>query len=397
MAGSARGQKHALSSIGIAMAALFTVLAHSSPSHATPQFARKYDVNCNACHSVTPALNLEGLAFAARGYRMSGERESEKAGTLPLAVWLTGRHENQEDADFEDTYFSRVELISGGPIGDSLSYFVEWRVLSKETRSDGSLRDRSGRFEDAMITARLGERSSLTLGQYRAINQVDVSRRLSITEPALLSTSIPGKVSSDARITSLRGFAPAGRSPSVTFSYQSMQDEYPSDGLFHFVTVPFPGELSIPLSSKARDEASFELRGEPKGVFLETFHRNGLSSLGLHSFIGDDRWLATTLGTLEYKSFLLTGGVGVDDRRDGTPRVRSSLEAEYYFVRDYEDKLRAMLGFRVEHISNSGTDPAFIAYTAISMPKKFYNSLLQLQYRSQKENDGFFVELSLQF
>lgn len=381
-----------------AVASVVVALAYVCPdAQATPQFARTYNLNCNACHSVPPALNVDGMAFWARGYRMSAESETRKTATVPLAVWLTGRHEDQDAHGFSETSLPKVELISGGPLGDHFSYFVEWRVVSKETRSDGSLRDRSGRFEDVIINWQIDDRSSLTVGQYRAVNQVDVSRRLSISEPALLSTSLSGKPSSDKRLESLRAFSPAGRSPGLTYSFHSLQGDRPSDGLFHFVTVPFPGELSIPLTSEARDEASFEVRGEPKGVFLETFYRKGLRSVGLHSFVGDDRWLATALGTFDYKNLLLTSGIGVDDRRDGTPRVRSSLELEYLFLHDVEDVLRAAAGFRVEHVSNNGTEPAYIPYFVLSAPNNKYTFILQIQFRAQQDNEGFFIDLSSVF
>lgn len=376
---------------------MIAVAAASSNARATPQFARAYNLRCNACHVVPPKLNIDGLAFAARGYRMPDASENKNAATWPFAVWLTGRHEDQDPKDFSETSFPKVEIISGGPLGDNLSYFVEWRAVSKESRSDGSLRDRSGRFEDAFINWKIDERSSLTLGQYRALNQVDVSRRLSISEPALFSTSLAGKASSDKRVESLRAFSPAGRSPGLTYSFQSVSGDRASDGLFHFVTVPFPGELSIPLSSKARDEASFELRGEPKGVFLESFYRKGVDSVGLHSYIGDDRWLATALGTLNLKNVDLTAGISVDDRRDGTPRVRSSLELEYFFMHDMEDVLRAGVGFRVEHVSNNGTEPAYIPYFVLGGPNKTYTFLLQVEFRAQQDNEGVFIDFSLIF
>ena len=373
------------------------VVAASPDAQATPQFARAYNMRCNACHVIVPKLNAYGLAFAARGYRLSPQREEKKVDTWPFALWLTASHENQDSKGFSETLFPKVEIISGGPLGDDFSYFVEWRTVSRGTRSDGSIKDRSGRFEDAFINWKVDEQSSLTLGQYRALNQVDVSRRLSISEPALFSTSLPGESARDKRIEALRAFSPSGRSPGLTYSFQSIQGESPSDGLFHFVTLPFVGELSIPLTSKARDAASFELRGEPKGVFLETFYRKGLNSIGLHSFIGDDRWLVTGVGTLNLDNFYFTGGIGVDDRRDGSPRVRSSLEMEYLYARDLDDLFRAGVGFRVEHVSNAGRDPAYIPYFVLSGPNKHQTVLLQIQYRAQKDNEGFFIHLSVLF
>ena len=35
----------------------------------------------------------------------------------------------------------------------------------------------------------------------------------------------------------------------MTLEFRSIEGEAPSDGLFHFVTLAFPGELSIPLTT----------------------------------------------------------------------------------------------------------------------------------------------------
>ena len=80
-------------------------------------------------------------------------------------------------------------LVPGRESGLSI---VEWRPVSLEPRSDGTLRDRSGRFEDLFLTAVAGDRLELFVGQFRQVQQVDVSRRLGVSEPALLSASLPG-------------------------------------------------------------------------------------------------------------------------------------------------------------------------------------------------------------
>ena len=163
----------------------------------------------------------------------------------------------------------------------------------------------------------LNNRSSLTLGQYRSLRQVDVSLRLSLSEPAVFSTSLPGKPDPDARTKSLRGFAPSGRSPGLTYQYQSIVKQRAGDGLFHALTVPFPGEISLPLTREARREASFELDGSPKGVFLETFYRRGLNSAGMHAFLDSDRRLLQGVGTLNRGHFYATAVLGVEDLANG--------------------------------------------------------------------------------
>ncbi len=362
---------------------------------AIPYFARRHNLRCTTCHLLPPKLNASGEAFFARGYRLPPELERPITSTVPFAAWISGRYEKNFSKDFSEGFLNKVELISGGPIGDlPLSYFVEWRLGSQQTRGDGSLRDRSGRFEDIFVNVEIDKRNTFTIGQYRALNQLDVSRRLSLSEPALFSTSLPGRKARNKRIQSLRAFSPSGRSPGFTYQLQSMLGERTSDGLFHFVTVPFAGEISLPLTPEAQDEASFELEGRPKGVFLETFYRQGLNSVGAHAFVDSDRWLLQGAGTLNYKDFYATGGVGVD-RRDGSSRVRYSIEGEY--IATFWDAFRPALGFRVEQITNSNREPAFIPYVALSGPNTTYTFLLNIQYRAQKDNSAIVIEVGTVF
>ncbi|MDQ3713580.1 MAG: hypothetical protein M3388_15340, partial [Acidobacteriota bacterium] len=158
---------------------------------AVPHFARKFDTNCNTCHVLPPKLNAFGESFLARGYRMpEGWKERNAASTdsksadqdvaaspqntdsklvkfgkaIPnwVSVWNSGRYENS-NSRFSKAYVNRVEVISAGHIGKSpFSYFVEWRPVSFETNSNGTLRDRSGRFEDVIVNVDINNRNSLT-------------------------------------------------------------------------------------------------------------------------------------------------------------------------------------------------------------------------------------------
>ncbi|MCZ6774826.1 MAG: hypothetical protein O7D34_00025 [Ignavibacteria bacterium] len=114
-------------------------------AYSVPYFARKYNVTCNTCHVMPPVLNQFGENFLVKGYKFPDTENSKK--TWPFALWLTQRGEAQHSNDIDKSFPNKVELISGGPIGNSpVSYFLEWRILSQQTRSDGSLKDRSGRF-----------------------------------------------------------------------------------------------------------------------------------------------------------------------------------------------------------------------------------------------------------
>jgi hypothetical protein len=299
---------------------------------AIPVYARRHNVSCVECHSVAPKLNAKGEAFLARGYRMGAGNDSP---TFPVSAWITGRREERSTGNLQDIFLPKVELMAGGPIGDSpASYFVEWRVVSLELQGNRTLRDRSGRFEDVIFNWAFDERQALRIGQFRALNQYDVSLRLSVSEPAVFSTGLAGQSKpGDARITALRGFSPSGRSPGLGYTFRSLSGPTSSDGLFHTVTLPFVGELSAPLSSEAKREASFELEGPAKGVFLETFYRRGLTSIGAHAFLDDDRWLITGMGRWSRGDFNATAAYGVDDATGRTRRQRYSLEGEYLPVR----------------------------------------------------------------
>ncbi len=158
-------------------------------SEATPQFARKHQLRCTACHLLPPRLNAEGLAFQASGYvlpeRLRRERrvDAPPFATVPFAVWIAGRFEDQGSGGINDLLLPKVELITGGTLGEQWSYFAEWRIVSLSLNADGSLKDRGGRFEDLFVQRNIGTRHALKVGQFRSLNQVDVSLRLSPSEP----------------------------------------------------------------------------------------------------------------------------------------------------------------------------------------------------------------------
>ncbi len=365
-------------------------------AHAIPFFARSRALSCTDCHTAAPRLNARGENFLARGYRPSGQGKAETADAIPLSVWVTGRHEDRSADSLGKTYLPKVELISGGPIGGTASsYFIEWRVVSLDVRSNGTLRDRGGRFEDAFVNWDLGAGHALRVGQFRALNQYDVSHRLSVSEPTVFSTALPGEASRDGRITGLRGFAPSGRSPGVAYTYQSIEGAAASEGLFHVVNVPFVGELSLPLSQEARTEASFELEGPAKGVFIETFYRKKQGSIGAHAFIGDDRRLFIGMGRLQAGDFNATAAFGFDDVARRPTRTRYSLELEYLSTRS--KRFRPGGGFRFEQITRAGRDPAYIPYLVFAGPNALTTLLLQVEARFQGNARTVFVDMSAIF
>src|SRR5918992_1585667 len=135
--------------IRVTALAAAVIALNSAGLEATPQFARRYRVDCSSCHASPPRLNERGLRFLAAGYRFEGEQPSP---TFPLAIWNTVDLEWRHSGDLAKGFPSRVELISAGPIGRSrAAYFVEWRALSQSVGGDGRLVDRSRRVENLFL------------------------------------------------------------------------------------------------------------------------------------------------------------------------------------------------------------------------------------------------------
>ncbi len=363
-------------------------------TQAVPYFARKYGMSCVTCHVQVPKLNEYGEAFIARNYRLPNEEARSTTATVPFAAWISGRYEKQTSKSVEETFLPKVELISGGPIKDTaLSYFVEWRIVSRSITAPDVLKDRGGRFEDIFMNLGIGSHT-FTVGQYRALRQVDVSRRLSASEPALLSTKLAGDETNNKRLQSLRAFSPSGRSPSISYQLHSVSGDSPADGFFHAITIPFGGEISLPLSPGAKENASFELEGKPKGVFLESFYRKGLNSMGVHAFIDDDRWLLQGIGIVKIADVYVTGGVGADEVNN-TNHTRLSLEGEY--ITPISDRIQSAVGLRVEQVTNADREPAFTPYLLLTGPNTSYTYRLTARYRAQKDNSVFTVDVGTLF
>jgi len=354
-----------------------------------PYFARRTGNPCSACHVIPPKLNRTGEAFVARGYTFQDGRVKD---TFPFAVWATGRLEDSDTIRGEG-FLNRIELIAGGPVRQSnLSYFIEWRAISQELRSDGSIRDRSGRFEDLFITYS-ARNWAFTAGQFRPLSQVDVSRRLANSEPVAFSAGLAGKRARDSRTTGLRAFSPAGRSPSVRASYFRPSGSEAIDGWYVGVTIPFGGEFSFPLTREARTEATLELESRPKGAFVEAYYRSGLSSIGAHGFLGDnDRWLAQLVGAYNYRAFFSTLGVGGAGKAKNE-EFRISWDNEVVPVQ------WVAIGVRYDQRKEEGrgSKPAFYPHLNLQFPASDLTLRLAVERRIQSKNNLTTAEFSFIF
>lgn len=53
-------------------------LVYTGPAHAVSQFARKYDMACQGCHTAFPRLNYFGEQFRRNGYQMPGSQDGDE-------------------------------------------------------------------------------------------------------------------------------------------------------------------------------------------------------------------------------------------------------------------------------------------------------------------------------
>lgn len=309
-----------------------------------------------------------------------------------MAVWNTFDVEYRRNPGFTKGYPSRVEVISGGPIGGTrASYFVELRALSQQIGGGNRLLNRSGRFEDAFVSIPVKPLRGInvTLGQFRALNQVDVSRRLSLSEPLAFSASIPDTrpPASSARLTGLRAFSPSGRQPAVRLAYQRAGSRNAADGWYSAFTIPLTGELTIPFT----DAASFEFEARPKGVFGESYYRAGMTAFGGHAFVGDDRSLANLVVSSDLaERWALLGAAGFDRFR-GTMSGRFTVGAEYVVTR------RVIGGARVDHRTGPNRHPAVLLYLNGHLPfgPESFRQAVRLQFEQTLQRDNVRSALAL--
>jgi hypothetical protein len=356
---------------------------------AVPYFARKYKTSCQTCHVIPPKLNQVGEDFLARGYRFPDDREQFP--TWPFAVWATGRGQWESNRDRGRLLPNRVEIISGGPVRNTRAfYFVEWLPLSQEVDGNNRRVERHGRFEDLFVSLPAG-RAYVTVGQFRSLAQVDVSRRLSISEPLAFSTGVAGPAASTSRLTGLRAFSLSGRSPAVRLSHQWTRGARPADGWYNNLTVPFAGEWVIPLTERVRQERNFEFELRPKGVLLESYYRHGLSSFGGHAFLGDERRLLGLVGVYNRGLFFSTAAVGFARERTGATDTRFTWENEYV------PWPWLALGLRLDDRTGPNRFAAIHPYANVEFPLTAYTFRITAEHRQQRGARLWLLEMGAVF
>ena len=260
--------------------------------------------------------------------------------------------------------------MDGGPWGDKVgSYCVEWLPFNNQFKSNGTIRNRSGRFEDIVVTVPVGRSGSLLLGQFRAASQVDVSRRLSISTPLAFGAKTGS-------------FAISSRSPG--FGYSCFQPDEPGDvvnGWTHSIVVPFPGELTL--------NNDFSLRSRPEGVFLESYKREGLSSTGGYLFLGQGGVLGGVVGVLARGKIFSTLNIGFARRDDD---LRVSFENEYL------DSEHLAVGVRFERQGGAANRTAGVFWVDIDTPTTMHTIRWRAEYRTEKgDRQQFTMQVDAMF
>jgi hypothetical protein len=146
------GWSRGVAAAGILCVVLASSLFLASKAQAIPAFARKYNVNCVACHTAPPILNQFGQRFLENGYQLPGTEDGgivgkKKLGDMTLddvsnyvGVRLVGnttqswsfKRQNPSGADAgvvenktEFTFPNNFVLFTGGTLTKNIGFMVE--------------------------------------------------------------------------------------------------------------------------------------------------------------------------------------------------------------------------------------------------------------------------------
>ena len=104
-------------------------------ANAVPNFARKHDLNCSACHTAFPQLNATGRGFKEAGYRFPDKEKVvdqeisdflQLEEHIPMSAILVARpYDKKDSGDTKNRALHEVELIIAGNIAKQWSGYVE--------------------------------------------------------------------------------------------------------------------------------------------------------------------------------------------------------------------------------------------------------------------------------
>jgi hypothetical protein len=199
---SVAGKWIGLPAVGLIVTILSTLLSLfvAKEAQAIPAFARKYDVNCIACHTAPPILNTYGQRFLENGYQLPGTEDGgstgkKKFGDLNLddvnqylGFRLVGnafsnwsfKKQNPPGADAgvvenknEFAFHESFTLFAGGTVAKNVGFMVE---LGHDVQEGGATVERGFVTFNNLVSHNLahlqvGKFDSSTFSSYATVRQ----------------------------------------------------------------------------------------------------------------------------------------------------------------------------------------------------------------------------------
>jgi len=266
------------------------------PARALPVFARQYGVSCNACHSIAPKLNINGLAFQANYYNWPGGRPLAPGSTLnrvPLSGLVTSTWGNNQNAP-TGAQFQALELFAAGGFspttGRGGGYWVDYLAGSHNGVRPSFL---DGAWVAVPLAGTQG-RLAVRVGQFSPINyQWNGISSLTQRLPAALTDSVDN-------------IALDSSTPAVSLEYFSNRGRKTANGLYVDVGMALGGHITLNQDTRLY---------APQGAYAHAFQRKGLNTGGLFAYrngSATQEGLIVTRQMTPQLSLLGVGAVGGD-------------------------------------------------------------------------------------
>ncbi|MCR4318559.1 MAG: hypothetical protein NUW37_19625 [Planctomycetes bacterium] len=193
--------------------------ALASDAFAIPSFSRKYDTNCQTCHTAPSRLNGYGESFRLRGYKFDNDPEMTwdkpiKLGSdgyrelWPDAVWpadmptlppigvqAVGKLDvdtgGTKDARTSFDAPSEMNLLSGGSLGDSASFFAKVNFKQNQNPVLSGWITIEDFFTEDAFNLKLGTINTNSLGLFTHRNSSRLTAEPYLYQDAMLPAS-PG-------------------------------------------------------------------------------------------------------------------------------------------------------------------------------------------------------------
>lgn len=170
-------------------------------AHAVASWARRYNADCNMCHTLFPQLNKTGYIFRANGYRMPEEAAEEEEVKIGDKISVRGFFQWQNKNKASGTTplnnakngfrLKEVQFFVAGPVEKSpLSYFGEF-VFNEDGEEAGMIENYFLRYVKPGQTE--GGFLNVKMGHFHTIEgYMGLDRPLVLTRPFVLGKTPSG-------------------------------------------------------------------------------------------------------------------------------------------------------------------------------------------------------------